>query len=161
MGILNKLLDVIVSLFEILKDLLFAIGSFCADKLRAAIEWFMELNIFNKIIVANTIASFFAITLSIAKYYIFETWLPINNPVAVYLIFITIFMLVSIFFHNQIIFGVRIFLNLWYLLYIVYMWTFNAISKAPYILSTGFAFNLIVPIVYIAASVLVFLSNDR
>ena len=161
MEILNKILDLIVSLFEMLKELLYAIGSFCVDKIRAAIDWFMGLNIFNKVIVLNTITSFFAITLPIAKYYIFESWLYINNPVAVYLIFITMFMLVSIFFHNQIIFGVRVFFNLWFFIYILYMWAFNAISKAPYILSKGFAFNLLAPVIYVVMSALLYMSGEE
>jgi hypothetical protein len=146
---------------QTLIDLLYAIGSFIVDKIRFAIDWFMELNIFNKIIVLNTIISFFAITQPIAKYYIFETWFFINNPVAVYLIFITIFMLVTIFFHHQYIFAARVILNLWYLLYVLYMLIFNAISKAPYVLSRGLAFNLIAPIVYLAVSVLIYLSGEE
>jgi hypothetical protein len=161
MEIINKILDLIISLFEMLKELLYAIVSFCVDKVRTAIDWFMDLNLFNKVIVLNTITSFFAITLPIAKYYIFESWFYINNPVSVYLIFITMFMLGSIFFHNQIIFGVRVFLNLWFFIYILYMWVFNAISKAPYVLSKGFAFNLLAPAVYVAMSVLLYMSWEE
>jgi len=161
MNILNKLLDIIFSLWEILKELLYNIISFIIDKIKAAIDWFMNLHPYNKIIVVNTIISFFAITLPIAKYYIFETWFFINNPVAVYLIFITAMMLAGIFFHGQFVLGVKIILNAWYFLYIIYMWAFNAISKAPYILSKGFAFNLLAPAVYIAASVLLYLSGEE
>ena len=146
---------------ETLKNLLYDIGSFLADKIRSAADWFMELNIYNKIIIINTIICFFAITLPIAKYYIFETWFFINNPVAVYLIFITIFMFVSIFFHHKYIFGARVILNLWYFLYVIYMYAFNTISKAPYVLSKGFAFNLIAPIVYLTVSVLLYISGDE
>ncbi|MCL2155599.1 MAG: hypothetical protein FWH53_08050 [Leptospirales bacterium] len=146
---------------ETLKELLYSIGSFLADKIRFVIDWFMELNIFNKIIVANTIISFFAITLPIAKYYIFETWFFINNPVAVYLIFITVFMLVTIFFHGQFVLAARVILNLWYFIYVVYMYSFNTISKAPYVLSKGFVFNLIAPIVYLAVSVLLYFFGEE
>ncbi|MCL1864534.1 MAG: hypothetical protein FWF73_01840 [Spirochaetes bacterium] len=146
---------------ETLKDLLYGIGSFFADKIRVAADWFMELNIFNKIIVVNTLTSFFAITLPIAKYYIFETWFFINNPVAVYLIFITVIMLVTVFFHGQLVLGVRVILNLWYFLYVIYMTAFHTISKAPYVLSKGFVFNLLAPVVYLAVSVLLYMSGDE
>jgi hypothetical protein len=99
--------------------------------------------------------------LPIAKYYIFETWFFINNPVAVYLIFITGIMFVTIFFHHQYIFAARVILNLWYFLYVIYMYSFNAISKAPYVLSKGFAFNLIAPVVYFVVSVLLYFSGEE
>ena len=146
---------------ETLRDLLYDIGSFIVDKIRLVIDWFMDQNIFNKIIIINTVTCFFAITLPIAKYYIFGTWIFINNPVAVYLIFITIFMFAGIFFHHQYIFAGRVILNLWYFLYVVYMYLFDAISKAPYVLSKGFAFNLIAPVVYLAVSVLLHVSGDE
>jgi len=161
MGILNKLLDIIFSLWEILKELLYSIISFIIDKIKVAIDWFMEQNVYNKIIILNTVTSFFAITLPIARYYIFETWFFINNPVAVYLILITMIMLASIFFRGQLVLGIRVVLNAWYFIYIVYMWAFNSISKAPYLLSKGFVFNLIAPIVYIAVSVLLYLSGEE
>ena len=146
---------------ETLKELLYAIGSFLADKIRFVIDWFMELNIYNKIIIINTVISFFAVALPIAKYYIFETWRFINNPVAVYLIFITGIMLVTIFFHGRLVLAARVISNLWYFLYIIYMYSFNAISKAPYVLSKGFVFNLIAPIVYLAVSVLLYFSGEE
>ena len=146
---------------ETLRDLLYDIGSFLADKIRFVIDWFMGLNIFNKIIIINTITCFFAITLPIAKYPIFETWFFINNPVAVYLIFITFVMLGTIFFRGQIVLGARVILNLWYFFYVVYMYAFDAISKAPYVLSKGFVFNLIAPVVYLAVSVLLYVSGEE
>jgi hypothetical protein len=145
---------------ETIKDLVYAIGSFFADKIRIVIVWFMELNIFNKIIVINTVTCFFAIALPIAKYYIFESWRSINNPVAIYLIFVTGIMLLTIFLHGLYVLAIRVIFNLWFLLYVIYMYSFNTISQAPYEISTGFAFNLIAPIVYIAVSVFLYLSGE-
>jgi hypothetical protein len=158
---MGTLIDLLYTIGSFIKDLLYAAVEFIIDKVKIAIDWFMGLSLLNKIIVVNTVTSFFAITLPIAKYYIFESWFYINNPVAVYLIFITIIMFVTIFFHGQLVAGVRVVLNLWYFLYVVYMAAFHTISKAPYTLSKGFAFNLLAPIVYIAASVLIYLSGDE
>ena len=154
-------METLKNLLYAIADLLYAAASFIVDKIKLVIDWFLELNIYNKVIVANTITCFFAITLPIAKYYIFEKWFFINNPVAVYLIFITVLMLASIFFRGQFVAGIRIGLNAWYFIYILYMWAFNSISKAPYVLSKGFVFNLIAPLVYLAVSVLIYLSGEE
>jgi hypothetical protein len=41
------------------------------------------------------------------------------------------------------------------------MLAFIAISKAPYVLSKGFAFNLLAPAVYVAMSVLLYMSGEE
>lgn len=146
---------------EALKELLYNIGSFVAGIIKTAVEWFMELSLLNKIIVINTIPSFFAITLPIAKYYIFESWSGINNPASVYLILIVMIMFGTLFFHGPAVLAVRIVLNLWYLVYVVVIYMNHSISFAPYVLSIGFIFNIIAPVIYIAVSVMVYLSGDN
>ena len=145
---------------EALKEILYKLGLFCAGLVRTAIEWFMDLSLLNKVIVINTLISFLAITLPIAKYYIFESWTGINNPVAVYLILIVIIMFATIFFHGPMVLALRVIANLWYLVAIIVISAAHAISHAPYVLSIGFFFNLIAPVIYIAASVLIFLEGD-
>ena len=146
---------------EALKDLLYSIGSFCVKIIRVAVEWFTGLSLLNKIIVLNTFTAFFAIILPIAKYYIFESWIDINNPIAVYLILIVMIMFVSTFFHGQIILALRIVTNLWYLISVIVLYATNSISHAPYVLSIGFLFNLIAPVIYIGAAVMIYLSGEN
>lgn len=146
---------------EALKELLYSLGSFCARMIKTAIGWFMALSLLNKIIVINAFTSFLAITLPIAKYYIFETWFGINNPLAVYLILIVLIMFGTIFFHGPAVLAGRIIINLWYFISVIVIYATHSISHAPYVLSIGFFFNLIAPAIYIAAAVMVYLSGDN
>lgn len=146
---------------EALKELLYSIGSFCAGIIRTSVEWFIGLSLFNKVIVINTFTAFFAIILPIAKYFIFDSWSEINNPIAVYLILIVAIMVGSIFFHGQIVLVLRVVSNLWYLISIIVLYASNSISHAPYVLSIGFLFNLIAPAVYIGAAVMIYLSGEN
>lgn len=145
---------------EALKELLFSIGSFCAGIIRTAVEWFMGLSFLNKIIVSNTLTSFMAVTLPIAKYYIFESWFGINNPIGVYLILIVIIMIATIFFTGPAFLAARIICNLWYFIYVIVIYATHSISHAPYVMSIGFLFNLIAPLIYIAVSVMVYISGE-
>ncbi len=144
-----------------LKELLYSLGSFCARMLKTAVEWFLELSLLNKIIVINIIPSFFAITLPIAKYYIFESWSGINNPIAVYLILIVAIMFGTIFFHGPMVLAGRIVSNLWYLIAVIVIYSTHSISHAPYEISIGFFFNLAAPVIYMAASAMVYLQGDN
>jgi len=146
---------------EALKELLYSLGSFCAGMIQTAYEWFMGLSILNKIIVLNTFTSFLAITMPIAKYFIFESWSGINNPLAVYLILIVFIMFGSIFLSGPVVPVVRIVANIWYLVAIIVISATHSISHAPYVLSFGFFFNLIAPVIYIAVSVLIYLSGEN
>lgn len=146
---------------EALKELLYKLGSFCAAIIKTAADWFMGLSLLNKIIVINTFTSFLAITLPIARYYIFESWTGINNPVAVYLILIVIIMFATIFFHGPFVLAGRIIVNLWYMISVIVIYATHSISHAPYVLSMGFFFNLIAPLIYIAAATMVYLEGDN
>jgi len=146
---------------EALKELLYTFGSFCARMVRTAVDWFMGLSILNKVIVVNTFTAFLAIVLPIAKYFIFESWSDINNPIAVYLILIVLIMFGTIFFHGQLVLALRVVSNLWYMISVVVLYATNTISHAPYVLSIGFLFNLIAPAIYIGAAVMVYISGDN
>lgn len=146
---------------EALKEILYSFGSFCARQVKAAMEWFMGLTLLNKIIVLNTFTSFLAIVLPIAKYYIFESWNDINNPVAVYLILIVLIMFATLFFQGTLVLAVRVIINLWYLISVIVLYATHSISHAPYVLSMGFLFNIAAPLIYIAAAVMIYLSGDN
>ena len=146
---------------EALKELLYSIGTFCVNMLQRAVEWFKGLSLFNKVIVVNTLISFFAITLPIAKYAIWESYTSINNPLAVYLILIVAIMFTTIFFHGPLVLGGRIVVNLWYFISVIVIHATHAITHPVYTLSIGYFFNLVAPVIYIAAAVMVYLEGDN
>lgn len=145
---------------DALRDLLYTIGSFCARIIRTALDWFMALPLLNKLIIINTLIAFLGVTLPIAKYYIFESWTGINNPVAVYMIFIVMIMFGTIFLHGMPVLAVRVIINLWYLISVIYIGATHTISHAPYVLSAGYFFNIAAPVIYIILSAMVFVSGD-
>jgi hypothetical protein len=97
--------------------------------------------------------------LPVARYYIFEQYFFINNPVAHYLIGIVIIMLVTVYFPGLVTMLGRIAVSLLYLADVIYLQAAHAISKAPYEITMGYYFNIAVPVMYIvlaAASGLVY-----
>ncbi len=145
---------------DALRDLLYTIGSFCAGVIKTVLDWFLALPLLNKLIIINTPIAFLGVTLPIAKYFIFESWSGINNPIAVYLIFIVIIMFGTIFVHGRAVVIVRVIINLWYLISLIYISAAHTISHAPYTLSAGYFFNLAAPVIYIILSLMVFASGD-
>lgn len=140
---------------DALKEILYNLGSLCGNVIRIVLDWFHNLTFYNKVIVLNTITSFFAITLSIAKYYIFESWFGINNPLAVYLLFIVVLMFATIFIEHAAVFWVRMAVNIWYLVYLIIMLATHGFSHAPYSISFGFFFNILAPAIYMWAAFMI------
>ncbi len=123
-------------------------------------DWFLGLALLSRIIVINTATAFLAIVLPIGKYYIFESWFEINNPLAVYMIVISLIMFGTVFFNGmRWVFPVRIIINGWYFIALIYLWATHAFSHAPYNVSYGIVFNLAAPLVYGVVSVLIFLEE--
>ncbi len=120
------------------------------------IEKFTDLNICEKIIVINCGAAFFAIILPVAKYYIFETYFTINNPLAVYMIGIVLIMLITEHYRNKITFFIRETVNIYYLFWVIYLHLSGELTKAPYIITPGYYLNIIVPLIFILFSFLSF-----
>lgn len=145
---------------DTLKDLLYSIGSFFGGLISTAVEWFRELDLLNRIIVINTATAFLAIILPIGKYYIFESWFEINNPLAVYMIVISLIMFGTIFVSGmRWVFPIRIVINGWYFIALIYLWVTHTFSHAPYNISYGIIFNLAAPLVYGVVSLLIFMEE--
>jgi len=145
---------------DTLRDLLYSIGSFFAGIIRIAIDWFLALDLLNRILVINTATAFLAIVLPIGKYYIFESWFEINNPLAVYMIGIAAVMFFTLFFSGmRWVFPLRIIICAWYFIALIYLWITHSFSHAPYNISYGIIFNIAAPLVYGAVSVLIFLEE--
>lgn len=145
---------------DFLRDLIYSVADFLAALLRRAFEWFSGLELYSRIIVLNTATAFFAIVLPVGKYFIFDTWFAINNPLAVYMIFITMIMFGTIFLSGmRWVFPLRIISNGWYLGAVFYLWVTHSFSMAPYEISYGIIFNLAAPVVYGAMSLLIFMEE--
>ncbi len=140
---------------------MFDIGAWFAGLIRRLLDWFLGLAIFNKLIVINFSVAFLAIVMPVAKYYIFESWFVINNPVAVYLIGIVFVMIATIYLPNLYGYIIRMVLNFWYLAWILFLLASGGISHAPYELTTGFYFNIAAPVLFMVFSSLQFFLKER
>jgi hypothetical protein len=116
------------------------------------ISLFLDLNIFEKGIVLSTFLSMGAVISAVGKYYIFERWFYINNPLAVHLIAVVVIMVVTSFYYKSLFFLVRILLNGYYLFW-VFLIQSRGLMTEPYQLTFGYYFNIAVPLLYIILSV--------
>jgi len=157
MGFISGLIDFTVYLLVKLKNLAFFLVEKAGELGSLVYRKYLEVGIFEKLIVFTTVGAFFAIVLPVARYYIFETWFYINNPLAVYMIAIVIVMLGSVFFNGKIKYGVRAAVNVYYLAWAIYLPLAGELTKAkPYLLAPGYYVNLTVPVVYLALASLSF-----
>lgn len=135
-------------MLNFLLDVLYWIRNLILGILGSAFNHFMSINHFEKAVFINVIPAFFAATLPIAQFYIFNTWYGINNPYTVYLIFIVFIMFVTHFFRGIYVFALRAGLNIYYLAWVIYLGAAGAISPAPYEIASGYYMNLLVPVLY-------------
>ncbi|HOQ11219.1 MAG: hypothetical protein BWY23_00922 [Spirochaetes bacterium ADurb.Bin218] len=137
-----------------LSDILFSIGSFIGSLLKMILQWFQDLDFYDKLIVINTLTAFLAVILPVGKYYIFEAWFSINNPLAVYMILIVALMWVLIFKKFTFLYLAVVVISLCYMFYMIYLIFSHGFSHAPYNLSYGIFFNIAAPIVFCAISIM-------
>ncbi|MCU0843497.1 MAG: hypothetical protein MUC76_01060 [Spirochaetes bacterium] len=162
MKILAEIMDLVVYSVQKLRDLLLYVVDQLYRLVDLALGRFRDAGIAEKVVVLNSVPAFFAIILSVAQYYIFETWFYINNPLAVYLIVIVFGMLVSVFFEGPVKFLARLLLNAYYLAWVVYLPLAGELTKAdPHTLRFGYYLNIVVPVVYMGASLVTYLFDER
>ncbi len=140
-GIIDLIIDTLQSLLGIIRR-----------GLEKLLNIFLELNAFEKGIVITCVGGLFAVVLSVGRYYIFDTWFYINNPLAVYMIGLTGFMLITTLFQHLAVMALRVILNIWYLAAILIIHLSDGIIMAPYELTAGYFVNLVVPVVFIVLS---------
>jgi hypothetical protein len=120
----------------------------------AAVGAFLDLNIFEKIIVLATVPALIGVAAPVGRYFIFESYFYINNPLAVYMIGIVILMFVLKYLPAAACMGARLFLNAYYLFWLVYLHVSGELSKAPYELTAGFYLSATMPVLFMTASLL-------
>lgn len=151
---ITRILNVITAVLSYLWDLARKLFSYMIDH-------FLGINIFEKIIIIMAVPSFFAVVAPMAKYYIFESYMTINNPLAVYLIGIVVLMIASQYLSPNSSLLARLLSNSMYEISVIYLFATHQISKAPYEVSYGFYLNIMVPIAYIILSLMSFIMGKK
>lgn len=150
---MNAILEITGKLFRLLIDIAGRILNFAFTILNRVYDKFLDVSVPEKIIFLNSITAFFAIILSVARYYLFETYFYINNPLAVYMLGIVIVMFITLYFSGFLKLVIRFVMNAYYLFWIIYLPLAGELTKAdPYQITTGYYLNIIAPAIYITAS---------
>ena len=118
-------------------------------------EWFKALPLAEQLILINGIPAICAVVLPAAKFYIFESWFEINNPLAVWMVGIGFLMFGTIFLRERVwVMPVRVVVNLYYLGLAVYMAASGTISKADaFTVTSYYSFNYVAPVIYAVLAV--------
>ncbi len=147
---MDSLLELIRSLFRLLGRL----TEFLLDR-------FMELNFFDRLLIICVIPSFAAVMLPVGKFYIFENWYTLNNPLAIYLIGISIVIFASFIIRPLYRMLIRVLCAGAYLLNLLYIHFSDGFARTEYELSAGFYLNIAVPILIAAFSALSYYAYGR
>ncbi len=157
MSIVDSVINIFHELFILARGLFMAILGYAYDFILFLYEKFLEIPLTEKIIVINSIPAFFAVVLPVARYYIFEEWYNINNPLSVYMIGIVFFMVAGTIFRYFWVLVLRLLVNMYYLFWIIYLPMAGELTKAdPYEISVGYYVNIAVPAVYILVAAVSF-----
>lgn len=148
-------MNILSDIFNLIKELLYYIGSLCAKLIGMAYEWFMAQSFLNKLVLGNIFLAMIAIVAPIVKYRMWDTWQGVNNPYAFFLIVISAVMFGTMFLPGTVSTAARIILNAWFLIDLLISWWTHSISRAPYVLSWGFILNLLVPVIFISLSLMI------
>lgn len=154
-------MEFLMNLLYVVKDFL----GFVLEKLMNLIDRlmskFVEVNIFEKLIILNTITAFLANVFPVASHVIFDQRFEKVNPFGEYLIGIVFMMLITVYFPGLISLIIRLVLNTWYYGWVLYIHYGEGIIKTKYVLEPGYYVSLAVPLVYLLLSVLSYLAWRR
>jgi hypothetical protein len=157
MRFLEIIVDIVMFLYEKLKELVIFVLELIVTLMRKLYEKFDDISVPEKAIFLNTALAFLAVVLPVAKFRIplFNSDYYVNNPLAVYLIGIAIFMFITLYFSWKYIPVARVLLNAYYLFWVFYVLLAEGLTKAqPHQVSFGYYLNIVVPVIYIVASAL-------
>lgn len=152
------MLDVIFDFIARIISYITAFINWAADILLRFMEYcvgiYRDLEVSEKIIVLLSIVSVIIPILPIARFYIFESWYYVNNPLAVYFIGIVILMVISTIVQKPWIQVARLIIIVYYLLWMIYLPIGNLITRAkPYELAYGYYINIVISVLYIGLCV--------
>jgi hypothetical protein len=135
-----------------------------AEFVISAWNWFLELPLFEKLIIVNGIPAMLAALLPVAQFPIFDSYHIIHNPIAHLVILLGLYMFGSIFLrHNGWIIIGRFAFSAYYLIRVIYVsLADNAITYSKeYTMSGTFVINFIVPVIYILLTFISWRSDNR
>jgi hypothetical protein len=138
---MNNIIYLFKALFEVITGIF--------EKL---IAYFLELNIFEKIIVINIIPAFISIIFPMVKYKFINEWRYITNPIGVYMIGIVGVMFLTLHFKFKFNIFITAGINLYYISWLIYLQLSHNITQAPYILTSGYYIAFVAPLVYLTFS---------
>ena len=144
------------------KDILLFVIHLIFDTVLRVYDKFLNSNFSEKVLFLNIIPAFFAIIMPVARFYLFETYFYINNPLAVYMIGIVIIIFITLYFSGLIVLVIRITVNAYYLFWVIYLPLAGELTKAdPHQICFGYYLNIVIPVIYIIFSTSsYFISND-
>jgi len=148
-------------MIEFIKDIIAWIFSLIRRAAEFLFAYFLQLGFFDKLLVLTIIPAFFAVIKPTARYYIFETWFYINNPLAENLIGIVFLIAVSFFIPPVFALILRVVPSTAYFIWVIYLQASHSISKAPYELVFWHYLNMLVPLLFAVFSLLSYLKSER
>jgi len=156
MTVFGIILDYARELFDMLVSLAGFVVRKTGEYTIIAWEWFKDLPLPEELILVNAFPAVCAVIFPAARFYIFESWYEVNNPIAVWMIGVGFVMFVTVFFRERIWAApARVGVCAYYLGWALYIGIGGHITKAEGAVITGFyVLNYIVPSVYIGLSVL-------
>ena len=163
MGIGGFFLDVWGYIFSKIKGLILFIIEFIYGVFRRIYEKFLEVGVPEKAVFINLIFAFLATVMPVSKFYIFEgyKYSTNSNPLAVYMIGISIIMYITIYFRGLYVMLIRVILNMYYLFWIIYLPLAGELTKAdPYEITFGYYLNILVPIVFAGAGLVSYFNGE-
>lgn len=144
----NALTGLFIDVFKGIFDFFMRIFS-------ALLNWFMELIIWERLIIINFVTAFFAVLLPVAKFYILDFWYGISNPLAINLIGLVFVMFATVFFPFFLTMLVRVTLNVLYIVHLLIIVLSGSLTHAPeYNYSIGMLLNFFAPLAFIILSLL-------
>jgi hypothetical protein len=154
MRIFDMLLDLGAFIFQKLKDIFLFLLDLALQLISHLYNKFLEIRLPEKVVYINTFLAFLAVVLPVAKFYIFESWFYVNNPLAVYMIGIAMVMFGSLYFSGQYVLLARVLLNFYYLVWVIYVPLAEGLTHAnPHWIIFGYFLNIAVPLIYIFAGI--------
>ncbi len=125
------------------------------------VDWFLGLNLAEKIVIFNAITAFFAVVLPSAKYFIFNNWFTVNNPMSVYMIGVAFYMFISIFMRGKVKLITRLLLICIFVISSIYLQFGDPFVKCKHVLLFGYYMNYIAAIIHFIASFLSYSIEER
>lgn len=144
---------------DALVEIVQAVTAFLMGIIRRLWEYFLDLNLFEKLIVLTVIPAFLAVAFPVATYPIFDTYFEINNPLAVHLLGLMLAMFLTPFLPHVASLLVRETLCVLYFAASLYIHITGTLSHAPYTLAAGYFINCSVPILFSVFAILSFIQE--